>query len=285
MKFTDFHKAFFMSPEGSFSRVTYRENFDSQITLTDVEYELVVAYYNLNEIHVGNVTSDREKSKKEFLLYPHFNTIELNLVFPKPDKAELRLYLSQRAGFKPLSGDIWFMYINQNKKLVIGSMPPNEWDRIGQSDEVDEIYQKSLEEVISSGLVTEDYPEGRIVDLKLPERRIYGRDPRMALRRFQISDYKCEINDKHATFTSMATNMPYMEAHHLIPMKYQEFFAEPLDVVQNIVCLCPTCHRGFHLATVDHKLELIKSVYVKRVELHRFSIDDIAQYYNCIKPS
>lgn len=36
------------------------------------------------------------------------------------------------------------------------------------------------------------------------------------------SNWQCELDSNHTTFISNANRMPYMEAHHLIPMSAQD---------------------------------------------------------------
>ena len=57
--------------------------------------------------------------------------------------------------------------------------------------------------------------------------------------------YKCAINKNHPTFISK-TGSPYMEKHHLIPLEFFEEFENSLDDINNIVSLCPLCHRMLH---------------------------------------
>ena len=44
-----------------------------------------------------------------------------------------------------------------------------------------------------------------------------------------------------------------MEGHHLVPLEYQDLFNESLYFVDNIVSLCPTCHREIHYAYLQEK--------------------------------
>lgn len=131
MDFLEIHKTFFETEVGAFSEVTERENYDSQITVTKEEKKIILNYFGAENIHKGNKSSDPEKASKEFLLYPDYTPITLNLVFPKPEKTELRLYLSLEHGFKPKGGEIWFVFLDENKKIVIGSYPKRIWNRIG----------------------------------------------------------------------------------------------------------------------------------------------------------
>jgi len=287
MEFKPFHTEFFKAISGAYSRVTPREHFDSQITLTDNEAEIVIDYFGRNHINVGNVKSDVEKSRKKFMLYRSDNSvlepIYLNLVFPKSQKTELRLYLAESRGYKPKGGDIWFIYINAKHEIVIGSLEEKIWNTLGQDDIEDDNYQSIIEESLIVAKPFKISPVGKIIQTKLGGRLIYQRDPRLAINRLFKAEFKCEINPSHGTFLAQKTNLPFFEAHHFIPMRYQNLFTTPLDNLDNIICLCPNCHRAMHHAIVQYKYELVKQLYNKRPEMHAYSIDDIAQYYNCLE--
>lgn len=60
------------------------------------------------------------------------------------------------------------------------------------------------------------------------------------------ANYCCEHNASHNTFIARSSGKPYMEGHHLIPLKYQSKFNFGIDVYANVVCLCPVCHRLMH---------------------------------------
>lgn len=283
MEFTTFHKDYFKATTGAYSRVTNRENFDSQITLTDIEAEIVIKHFGNENINLGNVRSDKIKSLKTFLLYPDFRPISLNLVFPKTPKTELRLYISSRGGFKPQANEIWFLYENENHELIIGALPENIWGNLGQEDIIDSDYQNTIEETLSISPNISISPKGKIIKTVRNTQIIYVRDPRLAIMRFNATKYTCEIDPSHKTFISESTKLPFMEAHHFIPMKFQPHFKTPLDNFNNIVSLCPNCHRGIHHAITDYKYDLITNLYKKRLEIQTYGLDDIAQYYNCIK--
>lgn len=87
MKFGTIQRKMFGTAVGAYSIVTDRENYDSQITLTDYEAEIVLSHFGKNNIHVGNVKSNLALSKKHFRLFPSGKPISLNLVFPKAPPA------------------------------------------------------------------------------------------------------------------------------------------------------------------------------------------------------
>lgn len=95
----------------------------------------------------------------------------------------------------------------------------------------------------------------------------------MAAIAIQAARHRCEVEPTHETFTSRKTKQPFVEAHHLIPMQCQNEFEISLDVPENIVALCPGCHRKFHHARFsDLKASLIKLVSARNEALKSRSI-------------
>jgi hypothetical protein len=81
-----------------------------------------------------------------------------------------------------------------------------------------------------------------------------------------LCDYKCEIDEKHISFIAAIDN-PYMEGHHLIPMKAQDDFGSVnIDCSDNICCLCPNCHKAIHLGNKDEKTQRLLHLYNKKIE-------------------
>lgn len=78
--------------------------------------------------------------------------------------------------------------------------------------------------------------------------------------------YICEIDSLHQTFITESSHHPYMEGHHIIPMKMQKLFDNSLDVYANIICLCPICHRQLHFGLREDKIALLNKIYSARFE-------------------
>ena len=256
---------------GAYSIVTDRENYDSQITLTDYEADLVIDHFGHPQIHVGNVNSNPTLSKKEFLLYPNGNTVHLNVVFPKPEKTELRLYISSRAGFKPKGGQVWFMY-KKNGDLWIGALDEKDW-RLEASefrkDEYEEFYQNAVSE------------SDTIKIARLRERDAFARDRNIALKRMKLSGFHCEYDNTHKLFISRFSRNPYLEAHHLIPMGMQSDFKDSLDTIHNVYCLCPYCHRAVHHADEELARDILNTLALKRSVLSLYTLKtvDLFSFY------
>ena len=90
----------------------------------------------------------------------------------------------------------------------------------------------------------------------------YNRRNDLAKKIKEDAKYKCAVDESHFTFLT-EDGIPYMEAHHLIPMSMQGGFLNSLDVEENLLCICPTCHRNFHHG--DDKNKLIKDQFNKRI--------------------
>lgn len=257
MEFNIVQKMTFNARRGSYSIVTERELYDSQITATDAEAELLASYFSKRgeSIYTGNVRSSRGASGKIFKLFPHGENICLNLVYPKPGKSELRLYLSQRAGFFPNSGDVWFLFISNDNSLWIGAMPERIWrqkNSLGRKDDdsssdsiFDEIDSTIIEKL--NGLGVPAMARTVVQTWRISES--VARRRCLAVTRMMQTNFLCEFDSSHQLFTAKATGKPYLEAHHIIPVAFQDNFpSKPLDSINNICCLCPFCHRALHHA-------------------------------------
>lgn len=101
----------------------------------------------------------------------------------------------------------------------------------------------------------------------------YKRNARISKTTLHLANFECQLDKNHHTFVSKL-GLPYMEAHHLIPMCAQKDFDVNLDRVENIVCICPTCHSAIHLGNDATRVELLHQLYNQKVdELRKVGID------------
>lgn len=116
-------------------------------------------------------------------------------------------------------------------------------------------------------------------------------DPKLGKTAIERANYICELdgvdNRSHGTFDS-PNGHQYLEAHHLIPMKAQKDFpGKNLDRLENIVAICPNCHRAIHYGALEEKIKYLKPLYDKRIQQlkeceHHIDIsfeDLITKYY------
>ncbi|PKE38758.1 HNH endonuclease [Macrococcoides caseolyticum] len=100
-----------------------------------------------------------------------------------------------------------------------------------------------------------------------------------------FASYLCEYDNKHLTFENNFDNNPYIEAHHLIPMATQGLFQYNIDFADNIICLCPNCHRRIHYGVKSDKSEMVQKFYKERHEkIEDYKVDikynDLELFYN-----
>lgn len=105
------------------------------------------------------------------------------------------------------------------------------------------------------------------------------KNARISKQALLAAGYKCAGNASHTTF-STAKGFPYMEGHHLIPCTYSnshKFWKEKgrnIDCEENIMCLCPTCHRRIHFGSIEEKQAIITLLYEKqRPKLEEVGLD------------
>ena len=109
----------------------------------------------------------------------------------------------------------------------------------------------------------------------------YARNRNLVYQALSRDDFKCQLNTMHETFKTK-DNIPYMECHHLVPLSMRDRFSVNLDVLENLVCLCPVCHRKLHYGLDIHD-ELLKLYLSKKEELEKVGIiltlDELESYY------
>lgn len=98
------------------------------------------------------------------------------------------------------------------------------------------------------------------------------RNSKLAKSAIIASNYQCEVNPEHNTFYNRQ-DKPYMEGHHLIPCTVEntqeiwEKFERNIDCTENIVSLCPNCHRAVHMGNLDAKKRVLLTLISKRLPI------------------
>jgi hypothetical protein len=128
IEFDEPQRRFFKAEAGTYSKVTPREADASEVNLTGPEARLAEQFFGRDRIHAGPVRTDPAAAAQRFRAYPGGELVYLNLVYPKRDRTEMRLYLSAQKGFKPPGGSIWFLF-QRGRDLFVGFMPADEWNK------------------------------------------------------------------------------------------------------------------------------------------------------------
>jgi 5-methylcytosine-specific restriction enzyme A len=92
----------------------------------------------------------------------------------------------------------------------------------------------------------------------------WKRNGSFAAQALENAGHKCEYKSDHETFISIKSGNHFVEAHHLIPMQFQDNFKYSLDVPENIIALCPNCHRAIHYAKDEVKKEMLRALLLER---------------------
>lgn len=102
----------------------------------------------------------------------------------------------------------------------------------------------------------------------------YKTDPRITKSYIHNIDYICEFNNNHITFSSKRTKRNYVEGHHLVPMKAQKDYKFNIDRSENVVSLCPVCHKQVHLGDKDERVKVLTKIYkLKLLKMNNIGLD------------
>lgn len=194
-----------------------------------INYNLIKHENNLKLVAVEIL----KKSKHEFDLYYRLTIAQgLDITDVPEDLFEKTNELSQIYKIKSeLEDDKYVLEVNQ----------------------VSNINSYSLEDILELSKNAPTYIEANV--------KRYIRNPTIARWALQRANYKCEINPEHETFIKSSDSKPYVEPHHIIPLSEQKNFNLNLDNVENIISLCPNCHRQVHLGKVKPNLIRKESLF------------------------
>ena len=92
----------------------------------------------------------------------------------------------------------------------------------------------------------------------------FQRNSAVAAEALRKANFKCEILPEHKTLISSSKIHPYLEAHHLVPISNQDGFDASLDVLANVVALCPLCHKLLHHGRAEDKKDFLSKLYSER---------------------
>lgn len=261
---------------GAYSVLSKREGTgDRSITVDRHEKSVLSHIYPPDTFkRKGGAADDGKNKNIKFLTIDYDNYFksyikEVPLVYPKQDKNELRLYMQDQNGFSGNPNDVFVIfYKSRDPYPTIGFIPEGKWNNffrdmhernntissIDFQDIEDSEYQRSILLVEAGAPIAQT-------------RLVQQRDPNIARQAIIRSQYQCDIDINHVSFISPTTQEMYMEAHHIIPMSQQKSFNPvSLDQIDNVVSLCPTCHKKIHLGTVNDKVEMLKMQFQRRIE-------------------
>lgn len=283
-KFDKSLREIFECVRGAYSQVTFDENRKSQLTFVGPEQEIAEALIADIDLRVGNKKEIAETAGSEQVLvrrWPDGEQISLTIGYKKNTKGEksneLRMYLN--TDFKPAAGINWCVFEREGE-LWVGQFSPNAF-QIG--NETPERLTKPSRPILEPEL--DDFQE--LINSQDPKTvqsvlTRWKRNPKVAAEALAKAGYTCEIFPAIATFNVKGRKKPFMEAHHLIPMKMQADFTKSLDVSENICCLNPLSHRMLHHAGYEDIKEHLKTLADKHTDFLKtigLSSNDVLEFY------
>ncbi|HEY9256684.1 MrcB family domain-containing protein [Chitinophaga sp.] len=127
----------------------------------------------------------------------------------------------------------------------------------------EEIFQDEIQNIVAETPPIGPIPKGY---KRVNTGESWKRNGGIAAQALANAGHKCEYQSHHETFISVRSGNHFVEAHHLIPMQFQDNFKYSLDVPENIIALCPNCHRAIHYANGDVKKEMLRVFLQERRE-------------------
>lgn len=202
-----------------------------------------------------------------------FFSLYKQLGIPTDGKTEEELYKAERKAIRECQE--WYR-LEDYLGLHIGLPRPT--PRFEPLDEVTKAAEAAEDDALIMALQAEPpvpqeeftyhgVPKPRPLPIEKKGRMTYPRDRAVAANALRRANYRCELDPEHRTFRRKRSDLPYTEPHHLVPLAYQRYFDVSLDVEENIVSLCCTCHKQIHFGTGAE--ELISYLYDLRKDALR----------------
>lgn len=170
-----------------------------------------------------------------------------------------------------------------NDTISISSYIEDE-DETNYIEKVDSIKETNINENAGEGA----YSVEPITVSKSAKGKRFRTNPLLGKIAIKKAFYCCEKDKKHETFISKKTKKNYMEAHHLIPVCFQKEIWDKyhinIDCLENLVALCPTCHKAIHYGTKEIQKQMIANLYkhcepkYKAIGLD-ISLEEIYRFY------
>jgi len=151
--------------------------------------------------------------------------------------------------------------LDEPEKIIVSSYIDDQEDESNYLDKVDSIDERNIND--EAGKNAHKVAPATIAEFG--KKRRYRTNPLLGKIAIKKANYHCEHDYTHTTFVSKRTKKSYMEAHHLIPVCFQQDIWDKhgvnIDCVENLISLCPTCHKAFHYGSNEVKSAIIEDLY------------------------
>ena len=185
--------------------------------------------------------------------------VDLGLSEPLPIKAAFNVYLRILSGSKSVSNENFITTRARSFFRVKGfkdvSFPKNFWKEL--------LFSSFPENILKSDILRKDLA---IIENNIPfsahEKFVWRIKRSSIVRKIAIdrSHGRCEYCRKDAPFFS-AYNVPFLEVHHI-----DRLADNGLDAPQNVIAVCPNCHRNSHFGKDSKQINQEMKKYVAELE-------------------
>ncbi len=160
----------------------------------------------------------------------------------------------------------------------------DEEDETAYIEKVDSIKETNINENAGEGAHTVE----PVAVSKFDVGRRFRTNPLLGKIAIKKAYYSCEKDYQHETFISKKTQQKYMEAHHLIPVCFQKEVWDKyhinIDCVENLVSLCPTCHKAIHYGTKEVQRKMITELFTRCAPKYKaiglnITLEEIFKFY------
>lgn len=234
----------------------------------------ICAYAILREIEDAPPNVDYDYS-----LYFYINSIkwlkksitlkDINRILPRGNKIKQFSNAKRRLPFERIIESL-IQLINSKKNFIIKD-PISPTSNKNNSISFSKKTLLKIESLRKKYSIKEDQYQAEVNNPKKTDLKVskWGRKISTGKRALKTANFLCENtnkNEKHVTFKSKCQpHNQFVECHHLIPMEYQDDFENNcLDRVENIVALCPNCHRKIHHGMSAEVNKILKSLFDKK---------------------
>lgn len=240
--------------------VLYRagENFKNIVGLGVIDKEL-------NSKNAPGNISFRKILKLPLRAYVHFSILKnklktMEFVTSPKNMTLCKLWESEFIAILRLIFDN-IPNMDQEKKEIIQNIKNNDVAIIDKIEKLNRQLDKITDMEISTeqveGISTNEKIQGFYEQWK--------RNQKVRYDAIEKANFSCEISNSHESFLT-DEGIRYMEGHHLIPLKVQSTYSNSLDIVDNIICLCPNCHREIHYGKVSTRQKMVEHLFNKKRE-------------------
>lgn len=131
-----------------------------------------------------------------------------------------------------------------------------EFQCITVADDVELDFISSIDEESLKHIAVE-HSSAKAEKKNIVQREVYHRDQYIAEYAKRVAHGRCQLCGKVAPFLNK-NGQPYLESHHIVWLS-----EGGKDSIDNVVALCPNCHRKMHILNDKDDIDKLKVIKVK----------------------